>query len=60
VVTLEDHERKAILDALEASGWLVGGPRGAAARLGLKRTTLFSKMNKLGISRNQQLNLLPK
>jgi formate hydrogenlyase transcriptional activator len=58
-VTLEDHERKAILDALEASGWVVGGPRGAAAQLGLKRTTLFSKMHKLGIDRSQRLNLPP-
>ena len=58
--TLEDHERKAILDALEASSWMVGGPRGAATRLGLKRTTLISKMQKLGIGRSQRLNSLPK
>jgi formate hydrogenlyase transcriptional activator len=36
---------------LEAAGWLIGGPTGAAAKLGLKRTTLISKMKKLGISR---------
>jgi formate hydrogenlyase transcriptional activator len=58
--TLEDHECKAILDALEASGWMVGGPRGAATRLGLKRTTLISKMQKLGIGRSQRLHLPPK
>jgi formate hydrogenlyase transcriptional activator len=37
--------------ALEESNWLVGGPSGAAARLGMKRTTLQSKMAKLGIDR---------
>jgi formate hydrogenlyase transcriptional activator len=36
---------------LQAAGWTVGGPYGAAARLGLKRTTLIAKMKKLGISR---------
>jgi formate hydrogenlyase transcriptional activator len=46
-----DAQRSLILQALHAAGWIVGGPRGAAARLGLKRTTLISKMKKLGISR---------
>jgi transcriptional regulator with GAF, ATPase, and Fis domain len=50
-VTFEDSQRTLILRALHASGWIVGGPRGAAARLRLKRTTLISKMKKLGISR---------
>jgi len=49
--TLRDSLRALILEALHASGWIVGGPRGAAARLGLKRTTLIAKMKKLGISR---------
>ena len=49
--TFQDSQRAVILRALQASGWIVGGPRGAAARLGLKRTTLISKMKKLGISR---------
>lgn len=49
--TLRDSQRALILKALHASGWIVGGPRGAAARLGLKRTTLIAKMKKLGISR---------
>jgi formate hydrogenlyase transcriptional activator len=49
--TFRDSQRTVILRALDASGWMVGGPRGAAARLGLKRTTLISKMRKLGISR---------
>jgi formate hydrogenlyase transcriptional activator len=46
-----ESQREVILRALDASGWIVGGLRGAAARLGLKRTTLISKMKKLGISR---------
>src|SRR5580700_491050 len=50
-VTFEESQRALILRALHASGWIVGGPRGAAARLRLKRTTLISKMRKLGISR---------
>jgi formate hydrogenlyase transcriptional activator len=36
---------------LEAACWMIGGAEGAAAKLGLKRTTLFYKMKKLGISR---------
>ena len=49
--TLRDSQRALILKALHESGWIVGGPRGAASRLGLKRTTLIAKMKKLGISR---------
>jgi formate hydrogenlyase transcriptional activator len=49
--TLEATEREAILSALRDSGWVLGGAHGAAARLGLKRTTLHSRMQKLGISR---------
>jgi transcriptional regulator of acetoin/glycerol metabolism len=49
--TLRDSERILILDALEATGWIVGGPYGAAARLGLKRTTLIARMKKHGILR---------
>jgi formate hydrogenlyase transcriptional activator len=51
--TLEAVERQGILAALEACGWVVGGPDGAAARLGLKRTTLNFKMKKLGLSRGK-------
>jgi formate hydrogenlyase transcriptional activator len=40
-----------ILHALRETGWVIGGPAGAAARLGLKRTTLIAKMKKLGIYR---------
>jgi formate hydrogenlyase transcriptional activator len=50
-VTLEDAERDHIRRVLEQSSGVVGGPNGAAARLGMKRTTLQSKMKKLGISR---------
>ncbi len=49
--TLEDAEREHIRQALQQANWLVGGPAGAAARLGMKRTTLQSKMVKLGIER---------
>lgn len=46
-----DSQRALILRALEATGWVIGGPHGAAARLGLKRTTLITKMRKFKISR---------
>jgi len=49
--TLRDSERSLILNALESVGWVIGGRKGAAAKLGLKRTTLIHKMRKLGISR---------
>jgi formate hydrogenlyase transcriptional activator len=49
--TLEATERDAILKALRESHWVIGGPAGAARRLGLKRTTLHSRMEKLGIVR---------
>jgi formate hydrogenlyase transcriptional activator len=49
--TLADAERDHILGVLRETGWVLAGPDGAAARLGMKRTTLQSKMKKLGISR---------
>jgi len=49
--TLRDSERALILNTLDAVGWVIGGSKGAAARLGLKRTTLICKMQKLGIFR---------
>ena len=49
--TLTDSERALILRTLEAVGWVIGGRDGAAARLGLKRTTLIYKMQRLGIYR---------
>ena len=50
-VTLQEAEREHIRRVLEKSSWVVGGANGAAARLGMKRTTLQSKMKKLGITR---------
>jgi formate hydrogenlyase transcriptional activator len=50
-VSLADAEREHILGALRQTGWVLGGPEGAAARLGMKRSTLYKKMKKLGISR---------
>jgi formate hydrogenlyase transcriptional activator len=49
--TLVDSERALILRTLEAASWVIGGRDGAAARLGLKRTTLIYKMQRHGISR---------
>jgi formate hydrogenlyase transcriptional activator len=50
-VTLAEAERDHILNALQKSNWVVGGASGAAARLGVKRTTLIDKMRKRGLSR---------
>jgi transcriptional regulator with PAS, ATPase and Fis domain len=47
--TLEDATREHILQTLQETKWMVGGRRGAAARLGIARTTLLSKMRRLGI-----------
>ncbi len=49
--TLRDHERGYIIQVLTETRWRVGGPNGAAARLGINRSTLVSRMQKLGISR---------
>jgi formate hydrogenlyase transcriptional activator len=53
ISTLEDAERGHIIRALDETNWVIGGPNGAASRLGMKRTTLQSKMQKLGISRSK-------
>jgi formate hydrogenlyase transcriptional activator len=50
-ITLADAEKEHILGILRETGWVVGGPKGAASRLGMKRSTLQWKMTKLGISR---------
>jgi len=50
--TLEDSDRALILETLEQARWVVGGPHGAAAKLGLKRTTLLAMMRRLDISRS--------
>jgi len=52
--TLREAERRHIVQALRQSNWVVGGPTGAAARLGMKRTSLLYRMEKLGISRQSQ------
>jgi formate hydrogenlyase transcriptional activator len=49
--TLKEIERTTILSALEERGWVVGGQEGAAAKLGLPRTTLIYKMERFGICR---------
>jgi transcriptional regulator with PAS, ATPase and Fis domain len=52
--TLKDSERTLILQTLQSAGWVIGGAKGAAAKLGVKRTTLIAKMKKLGICRPGQ------
>jgi len=50
-LAFEDWDRALILETLEQAGWIVGGPRGAAGKLGRKRTKLLAKMKRQGISR---------
>ena len=50
-LTLDDVQRRHILAVLEKTGWRISGPRGAAALLGVKPTTLEHRIGKLGISR---------
>lgn len=47
--TLEEMEREHVLRAVRASNWVIGGRNGAAARLGMKRTTLAYRIRKLNI-----------
>ena len=54
-ITLEEAERVHIRKALEQANWVVAGPRGAAARLGMKRSTVYSRMQKLRIFRANQI-----
>jgi formate hydrogenlyase transcriptional activator len=54
-VTLEQAERSHILQTLRQTEGVIGGPNGAASRLGLPRTTLISKMRRLGINPSQAL-----
>jgi formate hydrogenlyase transcriptional activator len=51
--TLADVQREAILRSLRSCHWVIGGPRGAAVQLGLKRTTLQARMRKLGIAQSR-------
>jgi len=53
-ITMVDAERDHIRKTLEQTGWVVSGPNGAAARLGIKRSTLYFRMQKLGISRTNK------
>jgi len=52
--TLAQAESDCILKAIKQADWVIGGPKGAANRLGLKRTTLIGKMRKLGLSRSME------
>jgi formate hydrogenlyase transcriptional activator len=52
--TLRDSERALILATLNATRWVIGGCKGAATQLGLKRTTLIDRMRRLGIQRPSQ------
>jgi len=52
--TLAEAERKHVLGVLEETNWVLAGPHGAAARLGMKRSTLQYRMGKLGIFRSRQ------
>jgi len=54
VLTLADSEREHIMKALERTGWRIKGDRGAAAALGLKPSTLYNRMSKLGIPTHRQ------
>jgi transcriptional regulator with GAF, ATPase, and Fis domain len=54
--TLTDTERELIPRTLEAVGWVIGGVKGAATKLGVKRTTLINKMQKLEIFRPRLQN----
>ena len=58
VTTLEEAERDHIRKTLEHTRWIVAGPNGAAARLGIPRSTLYFRMQKLGISRSSR-DLIP-
>ena len=56
-ITMEDAEREHIRKTFEQTRWVVSGPNGAAARLGIKRSTLYFRMQKLGISRTNKDSL---
>jgi transcriptional regulator with GAF, ATPase, and Fis domain len=53
-VTLAEAEREHILKTLESTGWRIKGPHGAALRLDLQPSTLYSRMQKLGIPHRRQ------
>jgi transcriptional regulator with GAF, ATPase, and Fis domain len=49
---MQEAERVHIRKTLEQANWVIAGPRGAAVRLGMKRSTVYFRMRKLGISRD--------
>jgi transcriptional regulator with GAF, ATPase, and Fis domain len=53
-MTLEESEREQILRTLEITQWRIKGPRGAAEQLGVNPSTLYSRMEKLGIPTRRQ------
>jgi transcriptional regulator with GAF, ATPase, and Fis domain len=57
--TLAQAESNFILEAIKAADWVIGGPKGAARSLGIKRTTLIGKMRKLGLSRSSEAAVQP-
>jgi DNA-binding NtrC family response regulator len=58
-MTIRESERALILYTLQATRWRIGGPKGAAERLGLKRTTLMYRLKRLGIERPLRRAALP-
>ena len=56
--SLEDVERRTIVEALNGTNWVISGSKGAAALLGLKRSTLQARMEKLGIRRARAAQLV--
>jgi len=54
---LQDSERALLLQTLESVGWVIAGPNGAAAKLGLARTTLIYEMKRLGISKRERFGI---
>jgi len=58
--TLAQAESNFILEAIKAADWVIGGPKGAARSLGIKRTTLIGKMRKLGLSRSREAAFQPR
>ena len=54
IQTLDDSQREQIVKCLERTGWRIKGPTGAATMLGLKPSTLYSRMQKLGIATHRQ------
>ena len=54
---LRDSERALLVEVLESVGWVIAGSHGAAAKMGLARTTLLSKMKRLGISKRERFGI---